>query len=214
MRGGAERVAKWYANSLTAFSFIIYRHIPGKITVNGYQLAINSDFAIQTIYLAHLLECSECYVATLMHHVMSENSNLPPTAILEQVLLEHHRRRRELVECLRFLFEAAEAAALSNPTPLLSRLDAFIQKYLLSSISSEGAQSGEKGLGWKVLLEIEDLEQTIVKAQRAKQNAGSNTVLQGERICSCCGVECELFIREQHQPRSRGPVGPRRVPQI
>ena len=152
----------------------------GKCTVDGQQLSVNSDFAAQVIYLARVLSCSERYVAGLMQYVISNNPNYSPVNILEEVVLEHHRRRRDLADSIRFLLEAAEVASSPGANPLHARLDLFVRQQLIPPKErTNGVAFGEKGLGWKVLLEIEALEQAISQAQSAKQNAGSSTTLQG-----------------------------------
>src|ERR1700691_363432 len=156
------------------------RFTSGKCTVDGRQMSVNNDFATQVIYLARVLTCSERYVAGLMQHVISNNPNFSPVNIVEEVVLEHHRRRRDLADSIRFLLDAAELASSLGATALHARLDLFVQQQLIPpKESTNGVAFGEKGLGWKVLLEIEALEQAISQAQLAKQNAGSSTVLQG-----------------------------------
>ncbi|KAI0042606.1 hypothetical protein FA95DRAFT_1610066 [Auriscalpium vulgare] len=155
----------------------------GQVNVDGRRLAVNSDFATQVIFLAQRLECSERYVAGLMQHVMSENPNLKTIEILESVILEHHKRRRDLADCLRFLLEAAEVAGSPESTPLHARLEQFVQRQLIpESVHATGVTFGEKGLGWKIYMAIEALDQAVGKAQLAKQNAGSSTTLQGSNI--------------------------------
>ena len=152
----------------------------GKCTVDGQQMSVNNDFATQVIYLARVLSCSERYVAGLMQYVISNNPNFSPVNILEEVVLEHHRRRRDLADSIRFLLEAAELAGTPGATALHARLDLFVQQQLIPPKEGTNAVTfWEKGLGWKVLLEIEALEQAISQAQLAKQNAGSSTTLQG-----------------------------------
>ena len=152
----------------------------GKCTVDGRQISVNNDFATQVIYLARVLSCSERHVAGLMQYVISNNPNFSPVNILEEVVLEHHRRRRDLADSIRFLLEAAEVAGSPGATALHARLDLFVQQQLIPPKERTGGVTfGEKGLGWKVLLEIEALEQVISQAQSAKQNAGSSTTLQG-----------------------------------
>ena len=158
----------------------LIRFTSGKCTVDGQQLSVNNDFAAQVIYLARALSCSERYVAGLMQYVLSNNPNFSPVNILEEVVLEHHRRRRDLADSIRFLLEAAEAAGSPGATALHARLELFVQQQLIPTKErTNGVAFGEKGLGWKVLLEIEALEQAISQAQSAKQNAGSCTTLQG-----------------------------------
>ncbi|TFY78581.1 hypothetical protein EWM64_g5435, partial [Hericium alpestre] len=147
----------------------------GKTTIRGRQLTVNSDFANQAIFLANTLNCSEHYVATLINDVISRNPNLNTPQMLEAVVLEHHQRRRELADCLRFLLEAAERADALDATPLSIQLAAFVQDQILSL-------TGEKSLPSKVLSEIEKMEQGIAQAQTAKQNAPSNTAVQGTNI--------------------------------
>lgn len=143
-------------------------------------MSVNNDFATQVIYLARVLSCSERYVAGLMQYVISNNPNFSPVNILEEVVFEHHRRRRDLADSIRFLLEAAELAASPAATALHARLDLFVQQQLIPPKGrTNGVAFGEKGLGWKVLLEIEALEPAISQAQLAKQNAGSSTILQG-----------------------------------
>jgi nuclear pore complex protein Nup205 len=143
-------------------------------------MSVNHDFATQVIYLARVLGCSERYIAGLMQHVISHNPNLSPVNILEEVVFEYHRRRRDLADCIRLLLEVAELVDSPESTALHARLELFVKQQLIPS--TEGADSvvfGEKGLGWKVLLQLESLDQTIYQALAAKQNAGSNTMLQG-----------------------------------
>jgi nuclear pore complex protein Nup205 len=153
---------------------------PGKCTVDGRQMSVNGDFATQVIYLARILGCSERYIAGLMQYVISNNPNFSPVNILEEVVLEHHRRRRDLADCIRFLLEAAEMAGSPGATALHARLELFMKQQLIpSKEGANGVVFGEKGLSWKVFLEIEALDQTLSQALAAKQNAGSNTILQG-----------------------------------
>jgi len=148
-------------------------------------MSVNSDFATQVIYLARVLSCSERYIAGLMQYVISNNPNFSPVNILEEVVLEHHRRRRDLADSIRFLLEAAEMAGSQGTTALHARLDLFVQQQLIPPKErTNGVAFGEKGLGWKVLLETEALEPAISQAQLAKQNAGSSTTLQGASFSS------------------------------
>jgi nuclear pore complex protein Nup205 len=152
----------------------------GKCTVDGRQMSVNNDFATQVIYLAQVLCCSERYIAGLMQYVISYNPNFSPVNILEEVVLEHHRRRSDLADCIRFLLEAAEMASTPETTALHARLELFVRQRLIPlKETADGVVFGEKGLGWKVLLEIQTFDHAISQAQAAKQNAGSNTTLHG-----------------------------------
>jgi nuclear pore complex protein Nup205 len=143
-------------------------------------MSVNDDFATQVIYLARVLCCSERYIAGLMQYVISHNPNFSPVNILEEVVLEHHRRRSDLADSIRFLLEINEMADPPETTSLHARLELFVRQQLIpSKETADGVVFGEKGLGWKVLLEIETFDHAITQAQAAKQNAGSNTILQG-----------------------------------
>lgn len=177
----------------------------GKTTLNGRQVAVNTDFATQVISLAEVLDCSERYVAILSQHVISSSPNLRPTNILEEAVLEHHRRRRELVECLRFLLEATETATTSDAPPIYARLALFVQRQLLPPEEQAGGlPTGDKSLGRKIVLEIERLDSTIAKAQVAKQSTGSQTTIQGSHPTSFSyAFIIHMFYRCQYLVGSR-----------
>lgn len=142
-------------------------YFTGKITVDKRQMSINADFATQAIFVGSTLECSELYVAGLMQHVISRNPNISPPEIVERVVLEHHARRRQAVDCLQLLLSAALSPL---QTPLVTQLEQFVQQQLLP------------GLGAKLWTEIERLEQIISRATTAATNAGSTTDVQGNNI--------------------------------
>ena len=163
---------------LLALCFILYL---GKITINGESAAVNTDFAKQAIFLSQQLDCSEKYVAGVLHHVMSDNPNIGPVQCLELTATTFHQRRRDLVDCLRFLLEATEASELPDAPIVYQRLGTFVKTELLL-----GPRSGasEFTMARKVFKEIEQLDDLIGKADAARKNAGSNTVVpsgQGER---------------------------------
>jgi nuclear pore complex protein Nup205 len=144
--------------------------------VHGQQLSVNDDFATQVIYIARVLDCSERHIAGLMQHVISNNPNLTPVYILEEVVLEHHQRRHELADSLRLLLEASE---ISPITALHACLQHFVKTQVIPSEGADSILFGEKGLGWTVSLKIEAIDKTLSQALAAKQNAGGDTVLQG-----------------------------------
>ena len=162
---------------LNGFVFIVNL---GKITVNGESAAVNTDFAKQAIFLSQQLDCSEKYVAGVLHHVMSDNPNIGPVQCMELTAATFHQRRRDLVDCLRFLLEATEASELPDTPIVYRRLGTFVKAELLL-----GPRSGvsESTMARKVFKEIEQLDVLIGKADAARKNAGSNTVVpsgQGE----------------------------------
>ena len=152
----------------------------GKITINGKSAAVNADFARQAIFLSQQLDCSEKYVAGALHHVMSENPNIGPVQCMELTVSAFHQQRRDLVDSLRFLLEATEASELPETSIVYRRLGTFVKADLLL-----GPRSGvsEPTMARKVFKEIEQLDILIGKADAARKNAGSNTVVpsgQGE----------------------------------
>jgi nuclear pore complex protein Nup205 len=141
----------------------------GKILVNGKPLAVNADFARQVIFLSQHLDCSERYLAGLLHSIMAENPNISAANSIEAAIVEFHQRRRHLVDCLRYSLEAAELGATDDSPSLHKRLYRFVRVELILN--------GGKDFTFapRVFAEIDRLENTITKAQRDKQNAVSNT---------------------------------------
>lgn len=145
----------------------------GRITINGRSFAVNADFAQQAIFLAQQLKSSEKYIASILHSVMTENPNIGPVACIEATVVEFHQRRRHLVDCLRYIFEAAEMAELPDAPRLYKRLDAFSRQDLIPPTKGPG---GEASLALRIFKELENLGNTVARAQQAKQCAVSNTV--------------------------------------
>ncbi|KAH9990724.1 hypothetical protein BJV77DRAFT_1068787 [Russula vinacea] len=123
----------------------------GICTVHGQQLSVNDDFATQVIYIAWVLDCSERHIAGLMQHVISNNPNLTPVYILEEV-----------------------ASEISPITALHARLQHFVKTQVIPSEGADSILFGEKGLGWTVLLKIEAIDKTLSQVLAVKQNAGGN----------------------------------------
>ena len=80
---------------------------------------MNGNFAQQVVFLSQQLECSEKFVAELFNNVVSEQPNMEPSHYLEAAVSQFHSNRRALVDCLQFLFEAAEFSE-STGNPLLA----------------------------------------------------------------------------------------------
>ena len=115
--------------------------------MHGQQLSVNDDFATQVIYIARVLDCLERHIAGLMQHVISNNPNLTPVYILEEVVLEHHQRWHELADSLRLLLEASKI----SPIPALhAHLQHFVKTQVIPSEGADSILFGEKGLGWTV----------------------------------------------------------------
>ena len=104
---------------------------------------------------------------------MSDNPNIGPVNSIEATVAEFHQRRRHLIDCLRYLFEAAELAHLPDPPRLYLRLEAFVRQELVPATKSVGPDTS---LASRIFKEIESLGAAFVQAQTARQNAQSNTV--------------------------------------
>ncbi|EIW76673.1 hypothetical protein CONPUDRAFT_92653 [Coniophora puteana RWD-64-598 SS2] len=145
----------------------------GKISVGGRSLAVNADFAQQAIFLAQQLQCSENYVASILHTIMSDNPNTSPEQCMEAAVAEFHQRRRHLADCLRYLFEAAELAEIQDAPRLYMRINAFVQQELIPP-AKVGA--GDASLAYRIFSQVDALGGVLAHAQTAKQSAVSNTV--------------------------------------
>jgi hypothetical protein len=111
---------------------------------------------------------------------MTENPNIGPVGCMEATVVEFHQRRRHLVDCLRYIFEAAELAELPDAPRLYKRLDAFARQDLVPPMKGPG---GEASLALRVFKELENLGNTVARAQQAKQCAVSNTVAPSGGCC-------------------------------
>jgi nuclear pore complex protein Nup205 len=143
--------------------------------VNGKPLAVNADFARQVIFISHHLDCSERYVAGILHSIMTKNPNISPANSLEAAIVEFHQRRRHLFDSLRYCLEAAEVGATDSTPRLRKRLYGFVRNEIILE--------GGKDFSLRVFMEVDRLGNVIAKAQREKQNAVSNTTApsaQGE----------------------------------
>ena len=150
--------------------------------LNNKSTAVNGDFVRQTIFLSQQLSCSEKYIASILYDVMAESPNINPVICLELTVAKFHQRRRQLIDCLRFLLEATEAAEAPDPPSTYTLIARFVKSELLPGTRALAAQGGIN-LASKLLKEFEQLEVDIAKADVARKNAGSNTVVptdQGE----------------------------------
>lgn len=141
---------------------------------------MNSDFTRQVIFLSQQLDCSERYVAGLLHNAMSENPNISPVQCLEITIAEYHQRRRHLVDCLLYLMEATEASEAPDLPPTYARIANFVRVELLGAPAAEA-------FALKIFKQVEALDVVIGKADLARKSASSNTTLpsgQGQFSCS------------------------------
>jgi len=106
---------------------------------------------------------------------MTENPNIGPVNCLEVTVAEFHQRRRHLADSLQYIFEAAEASAVSDSPILYARIDTFARQELISSHIT----GSEMSLAHRIFSEIEKLGSTMSHVQAARQNAGSFSLNQG-----------------------------------
>ncbi|KAF9463318.1 nucleoporin Nup186/Nup192/Nup205 [Collybia nuda] len=142
----------------------------GRTVIDGRQVAVNSDFTRQVIFLSQQLDCSERYIAGLLHNAMAENPNISPVQCLEATIAEFHQRRRHLVDCLLYLVEATEAAEAPDLPPTYARIANYVRVELL------GTSAGD-AFALKIFKQLEGLDSVIGRADLARKNASSNTTL-------------------------------------
>ncbi|KAI9568233.1 hypothetical protein HD554DRAFT_2172644 [Boletus coccyginus] len=118
----------------------------GKISIDGRSFVVNDDFARQATFLAQPLQCSEKYVAAILHGVMSDNPK--------------HQTSR-----LHQGFTSDDAISL------YLRLAAFVRQELVPIQMSVGADAF---LASCVFKQVESL--AIAQAQTTRQGAQINTV--------------------------------------
>lgn len=148
-------------------------HYAGKITINGTQVAVNSDFARQVLFLAQQLDCSEKYIASVLHGVVKKHVNLSPVETIEATVTEYHARRRDLVNAIQYLLAAALRGESRDASSTTQRLAKFVTKDILPPVQTP---AGETTLATKIFRAIEQLDASIARADVAVKNATSNTV--------------------------------------
>lgn len=157
----------------------------GKINLNGTQIAVNSDFARQTIFLAAQLDCSEKYIASVLHSVMRRHSNLDPVQYIEATVTEFHKRRRYLVEAVEYLLLATLRGDEPNASQTLQR----IVKYTREICRPVPTAGGEVTLASKIFKGIGELDTLIAKAETAVKNATSNTIPPSQQSQGVLGAD-------------------------
>lgn len=115
---------------------------------------------------------------------------MPVERYIEATILEFHTRRRHLAECMQYAFEAAQLWESKDIPPLYVRLEMFVRQQLLPP-----PKGGGLSLAIRIFQEIHNLGNVLAKAQAAKQNAKSNTVVPSQSEyaplpseCVICGV--------------------------
>ncbi|GLB44615.1 putative nuclear pore complex scaffold, nucleoporins 186/192/205 [Lyophyllum shimeji] len=144
----------------------------GRLVMGGKQVAVNSDFARQSIFLSQQLDCSERSVAELLYNVMAENPNIDPVRCLEVTIAEFHQRRRDLVDCVDLLFKAVEASMGPNISITIEHLADFVITKLI-----QGINRPDDAYGVRIFKQIDGFDAVLVKADNARKSAGSATVV-------------------------------------
>ncbi|KAF8064189.1 nucleoporin Nup186/Nup192/Nup205 [Lyophyllum atratum] len=148
------------------------KEIESWTVINGKQVAVNSDFARQSIFLAQQLDCSERYVAELLYNVMAENPNIDPVYCLELAVAEFHQRRRDLADCVDLLFKALELSTAPNPSITIRHLGEFVSQKLI-----HGIPKPDDTYALRIFREIDGFDAVLVKADNARKSAASATVV-------------------------------------
>ena len=151
--------------------FVTTSPFSGKITIRGRSTAVNADFAHQASFVAQKLNVSELHIAEVMYGVTHTYPNLSPETLIERTVVAFHKRRRDIAECLRYIFLAAEQSSNPDVPQLFKRLDTFLKQHLLPPTKPQ-----EPPLASKLFKEIENLEGVLTSALNARQCAGSDTI--------------------------------------
>lgn len=106
---------------------------------------------------------------------MSKNPNINAVSCLELAVAEFHSRRRHLVDCIRYLLEAAEAAETPEAPPLYHHIDRYVRNELTAPHIAPGG--GEIPLAYRIFKEMENLGTVIARAENARKSAQTNTTV-------------------------------------
>lgn len=142
--------------------------------IDGRPIAVNAEFARQVAFLAQQLNCSERFLAGVLHTVLTDNPTIGQVQAVELVVIEYHRIRRDLADCLSFIFEAAVVAQKGYGPAVHGRVNEFAKRQLVG-----GGADGS--LAYRVFAELERLGTAIADARRAVTNAVSNTNIPGSQ---------------------------------
>ncbi|KAF8548025.1 hypothetical protein OG21DRAFT_1489716 [Imleria badia] len=127
--------------------------------LTGHPVVLSS----MPIFLTEQLKCSEQYTTNILHAIMTIN-------LIEVTVAEFHQRRHHLVDCLRYLFEAAALAQLLDAPRLYLRLKAFVRQDLVP------ASKPDTSLASHIFNETESIRTVVTRAQTARQNIQSKTI--------------------------------------
>jgi nuclear pore complex protein Nup205 len=137
-------------------------------------VAVNAEFARLVLFLSEQLECSERYVAGLLNDVMKENPNIDTITSMELTVELFHLRRRHLVDALRFLVDAAQAAEISTDNYTYVGLAQYLENELVPPTDRE--QGGRMTLTKRIWDQIQELDGLMGRADNARRGAATNTI--------------------------------------
>ncbi|KAG6837756.1 hypothetical protein H0H93_001683 [Arthromyces matolae] len=144
----------------------------GKTVINGKHVAVNTDFARQSIFLSQQLDCSERCVAEALYNVMSENPNIDTLNCLELAIARFHQGRRDLVDCVDLLIQAAIAFTTASRSSAISHLSEFVMNQLIY-----GVKEVDNVWGSRIFREIDGLDSLLATVDNARKCAPSLTTL-------------------------------------
>ncbi|KAL0579383.1 hypothetical protein V5O48_002608 [Marasmius crinis-equi] len=151
----------------------------GKTVINGKQVAINSEFARQVIFLSQQLECSERYIAGLLNDVMAQNPNINPVDCVEITVFEFHQRRRNLADALRILMQVTELGGLGDASDFYRHVAQFVAGEIIPPERQQGR--GEIPFAYRLFKEMENIGTVLSRVDAARKSARSNTMVpQGQ----------------------------------
>lgn len=143
------------------------------MTIEDKQVAINTEFASQVLFLSQQLECSERYIAALLDEILKENPGVDSVTSLELTVELFHLRRRHLVDTLRYLVDATKAADSNKDNKIHVRLARY---FVTELIPASPGQDGNLTLVTRIWKQIEQLNALVARTDSAKRGAASNTV--------------------------------------
>lgn len=177
------------------------------MVVDGRSLAVNSEFARQVAFISQQLNCSERFIAGILHSVLTENPTISHVEAVEHTVLTYHKLRRELADCLQLVFEAAEKTEEAFSLPVHALLNDFVKRQLVSN-TREGSITSQ------IFTELHTFEATITNARTAVTNAITSTNIPGPQSRRCglfTPISLMTCFRLQRLPRPRGPSSTFRI---
>ena len=123
------------------------------------------------MFVSQALNCSERLVAGLLLDVVAENPNASAPRYVELVLLEFHRRRRLLADCIRLLFDVFSQEERGGPSTL-SRIFTFVR----DELNLESQTPSQPSIISIMIRQLDLLSLGMDATENAKRGAQTNTV--------------------------------------